>query len=133
MAPQTNISQNCSVAFLTLTAIGLACTAGMLSGQRGSVTPSPAGATSRAGFYVVTTTPPAIAGPDLLWIANVYTEQLVVYDTDSNGVIRPLARADLARIFQETSMIMQPDFGELDEPATTPLGPAEPPAPPELR
>jgi hypothetical protein len=133
MDPQTNISQNCSVAFLTLTAIALACTAGLLNGQRTSVTPSPAGATSRAGFYVVATTPPAVAGSDLLWIANVYTEQLVVYDTDSNGNIRPLARADLARVFQENSVVTQPEFGRPDETTTAPLEPAEPPAPDQVR
>jgi hypothetical protein len=130
MDPQKNISQNCSVAFLTLTAIGLACTAGILNGQRSAITPSPAGATSRAGFYVVTTTPPAIAGSDLLWIANVYTEQLVVYDTDNNGNIRPLARADLTRIFQGKPLTTEPGPEEPVAPTTDePTGsPALPPA-----
>jgi len=135
MAPQTNISQNCTVAFLTLTAIALACTAGIINGQRASITPSPAGSTSRAGFYVIATTPPEVAGADLLWIANVYTEQLVVYDTDNNGNIRPLAKADLARIFQSKPLPIEPEQGapEPDAPIEPTDEPTESPDLPSVR
>ena len=54
---------------------------------------------SRAGRYIVTTASVEV-DQDLLWVANVNLQQLIVFGTDKNGVVSPLASLDLLEIFE---------------------------------
>ena len=103
------ISKNTVIAFLILTAVLFGCTWALIDSA--AVSSSPAGAISRAGYYIITTTS-ASPDPDLLWIANVNTQRLVVYGTSTNGFITPLASADLRLAFQGR---FAPDVPEMDE------------------
>ena len=91
------ISKNVIIAFLILTAVLLSCTWALIS--ESATSSSPVGATSRAGYYIVATTAAPVQGPDLLWIANVDTQELTVFGTGSDGTITALANADLNRVF----------------------------------
>ena len=58
-----------------------------------------ADASSRAGTYIVTTASVEV-DQDLLWVANVNLQQLIVFGTDRNGVVSPLATLDLIDVFE---------------------------------
>ena len=58
-----------------------------------------ADASSRAGRYIVTTAA-VEADQELLWVANVNLQQLIVFGTDKNGVVAPLATLDLLEVFE---------------------------------
>lgn len=91
------ISKNVIIAFLLLTAVLFSCTWALIS--ESATSSSPVGATSRAGYYIVATTAAPTHGPDLLWIANVDTQELVIYGTSTDGSLTLLASADLNRAF----------------------------------
>ena len=54
---------------------------------------------SRAGQYIVTTASVEV-DQDLLWVANVNLQQLIVFGTDKNGFVTPLAALDLLEVFE---------------------------------
>ena len=64
------------------------------------------GAASRAGSFVVATAQ-ADSGTDLLWVAGVDVQRLVVYGADANGAITVLATADLRTLFQRQTRLSQ--------------------------
>ena len=91
------ISSRAVIGFLLFTATLLAC---MLMVDV-VLEPSAlrADASSRAGRYIVTTASVDV-DQDLLWVANVNLQQLIVFGTDKNGVVTPLATLDLLEVFQ---------------------------------
>ena len=92
------IPKNTVIAFLILTAVMLSCTWALIDST--FVSSGPTGVISRAGFYIITTTSGGGNEPDLLWVANINTQRLVIYGTSTEGVITPLASADLLQVFQ---------------------------------
>ena len=99
------ISKNSVIAFLILSAAMLSCCWALL-GEKPFA--QPVGGSTAAGFYIVATTASDNADPDLLWIANVETQQLVVYGTKADSTITPLASADLNRAFALRTVIPIP-------------------------
>ena len=61
----------------------------------------PLGSTSRAGYYIVTTTTSGTSNPDLLWVANKRTQELSVFGAQKDGTIIKLATSDLSKAFQQ--------------------------------
>jgi len=90
------IPKNVVIAFLIVTAVIISCALALI--ETTSVHDKSTGATARAGYYVVATTKTPL-GSDLIWIANVDTQQLMVRGTNKQGDIIPLARTDLRRAF----------------------------------
>lgn len=97
MSDKIIISKNTVLAFLILSAVMLSCAWGLISER--SFVSSPVGATGRAGYYVVVTTASPNLGPDMLWIANVNSQELIVFGTGKDGKLTSLASADLNRAF----------------------------------
>ncbi len=92
------ISKNSLIAFLLFSlAVLSACWAAI--GDQPFL--SPLGSTTRAGYYIVTTTTSGTSVPDLLWVANKNTQELTVFSSQGNGEIRKLAVANLGRAFQQ--------------------------------
>jgi len=60
-----------------------------------------AGTTSRAGSFAVASARTNV-GIDLLWIAHVDSQRLVVFGADRRGNISALARADLRTLFERS-------------------------------
>jgi len=90
------ISKHTIMAFLVFSAVVLVC---LLFAEL-VCPPSQAGAatSSRAGFFVVSTAARS-ADEDLLWIANVRTQQLIVCGRNRSGGIIILGGLNLARVF----------------------------------
>ena len=91
------ISARVVIGFLLFTATLLACVLIVDVVLEPSVLR--ADASSRAGQYIVTTAS-VEENQDLLWVANVNLQQLIVFGTDKNGVVAPLARLDLLEVFE---------------------------------
>ena len=91
------ISTRVVIGFLLFTATLLAC----LLMVDVMLEPSAlrADTSSRAGRYIVTTASVEV-DQDLLWVANVNLQQLIVFGTDKNGVVSPLASLDLREVFE---------------------------------
>ncbi len=96
------ISKTSVIALLVITAVILSCAWALISEQ--TAPSSPVGATARGGYYIITTTASPMNGPDQLWIANVETQQLMLFDTQADGTITPLAAADLEIAFSPRTM-----------------------------
>ena len=92
------ISKNTLLAFLIFSlAVLSACWAAI--GDQPFL--NPLGSTTRAGYYIVTTTTSGTSDPDLLWVANKRTQELTVFGAQNNGTITKLAVSDLGRAFQQ--------------------------------
>ena len=90
------ISKNVLIALLLFTsAILTACWAAV--GDRPFL--SPLGGTSRAGYFVVTTTTSDSHDADLLWVVNKNNQTLSVYSARSDGAVNKLASSDLGQQF----------------------------------
>ena len=111
------VSKNTVIAFLLCTAVLLGV---ILIFQ---LHPSYAGSSTRAGSYVASSAR-LDTGTDLLWLINVYNQQLIAYGVDRNGLIANLGSVDLDVIFQPPPMMQMipptpPRTGTGTTPGTT--------------
>ena len=90
------ISERMVIGFLLFTATLLAC----LLMVDVVLEPSAlrADTSSRAGRYIVTNASVEV-DQDLLWVANVNLQQLIVFGTDKRGTVSPLATLNLRNVF----------------------------------
>ena len=96
------ISKNIVIGFLTFCAALLICILVMQHTTTIAQAKPASEKRSNTGYYLATTA--AIdSSTDLLWVASNASNYLVVYDTNRQGMVEMLARADLAEIFGVTA------------------------------
>jgi hypothetical protein len=91
------ISKNTVIAFLMFSAVVLACVLVLVN----VMPPSAAHAVTatRAGSFVAVTAR-STTSTDLLWVANVDVQRLVVFGPSRTGAVSVMARADLRSVFE---------------------------------
>lgn len=92
------ISRNALAGFLLFSALVLACI--LIAHHTLAPTPAQAlGNSSRAGFFAVATAT-VDEDLDLLWVAHVDAQRLLVFSTDKTGRISLVGNLDLSQVFQ---------------------------------